>query len=195
MKLEEMKHELRHHLSDTRYRHTLGVMYTAGVMALCHGADLSDALTAGLLHDCTKDLDEVAQRALCAREGVLLTSFEDQNHKLLHSKTGAIEARERYGVDDEDILNAIRYHTTGRAGMSVLEKILFAADFIEPNRKNLKILTEAREIAFTNLDECIYLIADNLCKYLQTTGEPVDDRTLETAIYYEKERSRWQKRQ
>ena len=193
MNLDEIKSELRLHLSEERYRHTLGVMYTAGVMALCHGAVLSDALTAGLLHDCTKDLSEAQQRALCAREGVSLTSFEENNPKLLHSKTGAIEAGSRYGVTDEGVLNAIRFHTTGRAGMSKLEKILFVADFIEPGRKNLKILPEARQYAFTDLDECIYFISNNLCRYLQSTDEPIDNRTIETAKFYEKERSRWQK--
>lgn len=187
MTREEMKEELRKHLSQTRYQHTLSVMYTAGVMAVCHGADVSDALTAGLLHDCTKDLGEEQQRALCAREGVSLTAFEQENHRLLHAKTGPIEAASRYGVTNEDILNAIRHHTTGRAGMSTLEKILFAADFIEPRRKKLRVLPKARELAFTDLDACVGYISNNLLNYLKTTGDPVDPRTQETADYYKKE--------
>lgn len=188
MTREQIREDLRGRLSADRYEHTLSVMYTAAVMAACHGADVSDALTAGLLHDCTKDLSEEQQRALCAREGVTLSAFEQENHRLLHARTGPLKAASRYGITDEDILNAIRYHTTGRAEMSKLEKILFAADFIEPRRKKLPALKKARKLAFTDLDACVGYISNNLYNYLKTTGDPIDPRTKATAEYYKKER-------
>ena len=126
--------ELESELAYGRFVHTLDVASTAAGLAMCYGADLDKAETAGLLHDCTKCMNLSKMLKICDKAGLNLSDFERNSVSLLHSKAGAVLAQAKYGVKDEDILNAIRYHTTGRPGMSLLEKIIFVADYIEPGR-------------------------------------------------------------
>ena len=103
---------------------------------------------------------------------------------LLHAKVGAVYAKDKYGVEDEDILNAITYHTTGRPAMSLLEKIVFIADYIEPYRDPLLNLDEIRKIAYENLDQAIVMISENTLDYLKDIGVAIDTMTNETYEYY-----------
>ena len=118
-----------------RYIHTLGVEYTSVCLAMKYGANLEAAELAGLLHDCAKELPGKKLIQICRLKR--RKSFKNGISKsvLLHGKAGACLAKDKFGVDDEDILNAIRYHTTGRPKMTLIEKIVFVADYIEPNRK------------------------------------------------------------
>jgi len=161
--LLEMKEKLKQELKAERYEHTIEVMYTAAALAMKYGEDIEKALVAGILHDCAKSVST----------------------NLLHAKVGAQMAREVYGVEEESILNAISYHTTGRPKMTKLEKIIFVADYIEPNRKkapNLKIL---RQVAFEDLERCVYMITKATLEYLKQLGiEEIDPLTEETYLYY-----------
>ena len=107
-----------------------------------------------------------------------------QNPVLLHAKVGAFYAKEKYGVEDVDILSAITYHTTGRPNMSLLEKIIYVADYIEPHRKKLPRLDEIRKIAFIDLDRAIYMILENSLSYLESGNEKIDSKTEETYRFY-----------
>ena len=185
MNLSQIEDDLKEHLDEKRYQHTVNVMLTAASLAMCHGEDLDKALLAGLLHDCTKYMTEDEHRSFCMEHGAELTDVEKENRHLLHARTGAIAAKERYGVEDEDILNAIRSHTTGRAGMSLLEKIIFVADYIEPGRKALEGIDEVRYLAFHDLDRCIHLISGHTLDYLRRSGSVIDPRTSETYQYYQ----------
>ena len=187
MSMKEIRSDLRKQLNARRCAHTISVMYTAASLAMCHGEDVQKALVAGLLHDCTKDMTDQEHMALCERAGEHLSPSEQENRHLLHAPTGAIAAREKYGVEDEDILNAIRSHTTGRAGMSLLEKIIFTADYIEPVRKGLPGIDEVRFLAFHDLDKCVHTISNNTLKYLNNIHASIDPRTKETCQYYYKE--------
>ena len=119
-----------------RYEHTLGVTYTAACLAMCYDIDTERAETAGLLHDCAKCLSNDKKVSLCKKQSIEINMTEAKNPFLLHAKAGAYLAEYKYGIRDEDILNAVRYHTTGRPGMSMLEKIVFIADYIEPGRNH-----------------------------------------------------------
>ena len=187
MNLSEIKADLQSRLKPERYRHTISVMHTAAALAMCHGCDLDKALMAGLLHDCSKNMSVEEQKALCEREREPLTDYELANEHLLHARTGALTARLRDGIHDEDILRAISSHTTGRAGMSLLEKIIYTADYIEPERRALKGISEIRWLAFHNLDRCIFKISENTLNYLTNTGRTIDPRTEETYRYYKED--------
>ena len=104
--------------------------------------------------------------------------------ELLHAKLGAFYAREKYDVKEPDILSAIACHTTGKPAMNMLEKILFVADYIEPNRKPLKEIEEIRKEAFTDIDKCIVHILKNTLSYLETTTDDTDPMSIDTYNYY-----------
>lgn len=167
-----------------RYEHTLGVAYTAAALAMRFGASIQDAQTAGLLHDCAKCLSDEKRLALCEKYEIPITEVERRNPFLLHAKVGAFLARRKYGVRDEDILNAVQYHTTGREGMSLLEKIIFVADYIEPGRKQAPNLAEIRRLSFEDLDAALLKILEDTMDYLKNAGGEVDSMTEKTWRYY-----------
>ena len=147
--------ELEQELNYKRFIHTLSVAGTATSLAMCYGADLEKAETAGLLHDCAKCLDLKKMQKLCEKAGLEVSSFEFNSGALLHSKAGRALASEKYQITDQDVLNAISSHTTGRPGMSLLEKIIFVSDYIEPGRFTAPNLQLIRKMAIYDIDECL----------------------------------------
>ena len=182
---EPILEDLRSRLKKGRYLHTLGVMYTAGALAMAHGEELEKALLAGLLHDCGKYGSPEEQVQRCKAWGIPLTVQEEAIPALAHAKLGVYLARKRYGVEDEEVLGAIRWHTTGRPDMTRLEKILYLADYIEPHRRDIPGLAEIRPLAFVHLNRAVALTARNTLAYLKETGSPIDARTQETYQFYE----------
>lgn len=171
-------------LENKRFQHTIGVEYTAAALAMKYGADLYSAQVAGLLHDCAKCYTDEKRTTICRKNKLEITESEKQNPVLLHSKVGAFLAQKEYGVGDPDILNAIRYHTTGRPKMSLLEKIVFVADYIEPGRKQAPNLAEIRRTAFEDLDQALLMILKDTLDYLEDGDGEVDSMTRETYDYY-----------
>lgn len=184
--IEDIQEKLRKKLKDSRYVHTLGVEYTSVCLAMKYGENLETAELSGLLHDCAKELPEKKLIQICRDHGERISKMEYQNPFLLHGKAGACLARDKFGIDDANILNAIRYHTTGRPGMTLVEKIVFVADYIEPNRKKADNLTELRRMAFENLDETVLRILEQTLDYLIRTGKEIDRHTVITRDYYKK---------
>lgn len=175
-------------LPPKRYTHTLGVAYTAASLAFCHEVEPERARLAGMLHDCAKYFSGEEMLALCRAYQIELNPAEQANTELLHSKLGAYLARERYGVRDEEILSAIRYHTTGKPDMTALEKIVYIADYIEPQRHMDCFpysLAEIRQISFQNLDRGLLMILTNKIQYLQNSQAIVDEMTNRTYQYYQ----------
>ena len=113
-----------------RFQHTLGVEFTATALAMKHDEVLLDAQIAGLLHDCAKCLSDEKLIKICVKNHLDISEVERRNPYLLHGKAGAVMAKSEFGIEDQNILNAIQYHTTGRPGMSKLEKIIYIADYI-----------------------------------------------------------------
>lgn len=183
--LNQIRKDMKQSLPSRRYKHTLGVAYTAASMAMCYGVDIQKAFAAGLLHDSAKYYSDEKMIAECEKRNLPISEVERRNAYLLHGKAGAIIANEQYNIVEEDILNAIRYHTTGRKGMSVLEKILFVADYIEPGRKMIDGLTEVRTLAFHDLDGCVVKILQDTIDYLSSAKDKeIDATTLETYTFY-----------
>jgi len=183
---QKLRKEMEKQLKPDRFDHTLGVAYTAASMAIVHGADIQKALIAGMLHDCAKCMDHEDQIKICEKNKIEITDVERRNHSLLHAKVGMYLAKTKYEIDDPEILGAIRWHTTGKENMSLLEKIVYIADFIEPNRKQLEDMAVIRKEAFTDIDKCMAHILYNSIRYLKTIGKECDETTMTAYEYYKK---------
>lgn len=183
--LREIKKLLSRRLKKDRYEHTVGVMYTAAALAMNYGEEIQAALTAGLLHDCGKYCSAEEQIQLCRKKNIALSDAEEQMPALVHAKLGVYLAEHEYGITDQSVLDAIRWHTTGRPDMTLLEKIIYIADYIEPNRKLIPGLPEVRKLAFQSIDDAICLCSKNTVEYLRETGKPVDPMSIETYNFYD----------
>ncbi len=182
--LKPIHKQLKKELDKNRYQHTMGVMYTASCLAMRYGTNLHQAMLAGILHDCAKCIPGSGQIHLCKKNHIPIRDVELRNPSLLHAKLGAFLARTKYGVEDTAVLHAIEVHTTGAPGMSVLDKIIFVADYIEPNRDKALGLKEIRELAFLDLDKAALRILHDTMHYLNQKKSVVDSRTQETYQYY-----------
>ena len=131
---EEYIKIIKGRLSEERFTHSMNVAEAAAMLAKKYGADEEKAYTAGILHDITKEEAYDTQRAYLTENGVALTELERLNGKVLHQMSGALFCRLELGINDEEILSAVRYHTTGRRNMTLLEKIVYTADFISAER-------------------------------------------------------------
>lgn len=188
MEITEMKKKLKKELDKKRYEHTKGVMYTAGCIAMAHGYDYKKAMLAGLLHDCAKCIPTETKFELCEKYHVILSESEVENPSLIHAKLGAALAEHLYEVTDPEILHAIKVHTTGMPDMSLLDKILFVADYMEPGRNEAPNLEVIRELAFGDLDACVAQILYDTLKYLSGKKGAIDPMTEMTYKFYKDNR-------
>jgi len=180
----KIREEMKESLDNKRYEHTLGVAYTAACLAMRYDYNVQDAMIAGLLHDCAKFLSDKKRLSICEKNNISISKTEEKNPSLLHAKVGAYLAGEKYNVDNEEILNAIRFHTTGRPAMNLLEKIIYIADYMEPNRKQAPNLDTVRTLAFQDIDKTLIKILSDTLKYLEECNEETDPLTMETYEYY-----------
>ena len=184
MTIDEMTAILKETLTEKRFKHSIGVMETAAYLAKKHGADVEKATIAGLLHDCAKCLSDHKRLSICEKHNISITDIEKRNPFLLHAKVGAFLAAEDYKIADPDIIQAILNHTTGRPEMSLLEKIVFVADYIEPGRKHAPNLNMLRKMAFEDLDQALLQILEDTLEYLRNGGGEIDTMTENTYEYY-----------
>lgn len=184
MKLTDIESRLQKILPARRFRHTQGVMYTSACLAMRWGEDMDKALYAGLLHDCAKYLKRGELYKESIRYNLPVNAAEKEDPSLLHGKVGAYYAQHIYGVDDPDILGAITWHTTGRPGMTLLEKIVFTADYIEPSRDQAENLPAVRQLCFTDLDRAVLTILQQTLDYLKGNHQAIDETTEITWKYY-----------
>lgn len=182
--LIKLRKALEKSLDSKRYEHTLGVEFTAAALAMRYNGSVYNAQLAGLLHDCARCLPIDKMVSICEKNQIDVTDIEKRNSSLLHSKVGSFLAEKEYGVTDSDVLNAIYNHTTGRPGMSLLEKIVFVADYIEPGRTNAPNLQEIRKLAFTNLEQAMIRILQDTLSYLNESDGEIDSMTARTYAYY-----------
>ncbi|MBP7175949.1 MAG: bis(5'-nucleosyl)-tetraphosphatase (symmetrical) YqeK [Thermoclostridium sp.] len=179
MTVTEMKSKLMGVLSHKRFKHSIGVMDEAGRLAEHYQQDVKKAEIAGLLHDCAKYIEADEAISMLISYGEQPDEIQSISFQLLHGLLGYYVAREQYEVTDESILQAIYWHTTGKAGMTPLEKIIFIADYIEPNRA-FSGLDEIRKIAYADLDLCVQLCADSTIRYELSKGRLLHPLTIET---------------
>ncbi|MCR5292135.1 MAG: bis(5'-nucleosyl)-tetraphosphatase (symmetrical) YqeK [Eubacterium sp.] len=184
MDRDDMIRRLKSKLNEKRFIHSIGVEYTAANLAFRYGVDVKRARIAGLLHDCAKCIptDEKLKKAV--KLGLPINSSEKANPDLLHGKLGAYYAREKYGIKDEEILSAITYHTTGKPDMTMLEKIIFVADYIEPNRKVIFELPVIRKEAYQDIDKAVIHILKNTLDFLDGKSDVIDEMTEKTYQFY-----------
>lgn len=182
--LKALQKQVKEALSDDRYEHTLGVMYTAESLAMRYGADMTKAAVAGLLHDCAKCIPNAQKLKMCRKNGIEITAMEEKNPSLLHAKLGAYLAETVYGVTDPEILSAIRCHTTGKADMSLLDMIVYMADYIEPNRDKAPNLKEIRKLTFENIEEALYQVLEGTLQFLSDRPEMIDPTTKISYDFY-----------
>lgn len=170
-----------------RFEHTMGVAKTAKKMAEVLGENPNKAYLAGLLHDCAKCISDEEKIKICKENSIEISASEKCNPFLLHAKAGAYFTQYKYHITDTDIINAVRYHTTGRPDMSLLEKIIFTADYIEPGRNKQPNLEELRKSAYLDIDFTVYMILRDTLNYLETKGqENIDGYTKDAFLFYKK---------
>ena len=181
---ENLTMAIKNRLPAGRFLHTLGVEETAQNLANKYGMDTERVRIAALLHDIAKPLGTEEILRICQEGGDPVGEEELASEKVLHAKAGAVLARRDFHITDEEILSAIRFHTTGRPEMTLLEKIIFIADYIEPGRSKAPNLEKIRREAQIDLNRCICMIARDTLQHLRETGAHVDKRTEETYEYY-----------
>ena len=183
-KYDKCRHLLKESIGKKRYLHSIGVSNTAACLAMKYEEDIKRSALAGLLHDCAKGLEKEELIKTVLRAGISISPIEEDNPDLLHSKAGSVIAREKYGIDDEEILSAIFFHTTGKPNMTFLEKNIFLSDCIEPNRGGIPGIDGIRSMAFTDIDKAVTMACLGTIEHLKRDSLQMDPITLETYKYY-----------
>ena len=182
--MEQLEDVVLRLLNPNRVNHVLGCRDAAIALAKHWGADETDAARAGLLHDITKALDGPLQLTLCREYGTILDEFGCKYPKTLHALTGSLVADRIFG-ENEAVVSAICHHTTGKADMSLLEKIIYVADYIEPCR-NFPGVERLREVAFSNIDAALKLGLEMTLEHLKNLGDEVSPASREALEFLNK---------
>lgn len=181
MNTDSINSYIEKNFSEKRRVHTAGVRDCAIKLAEKYGADAEKAEAAALFHDMFRGVSEEALNYYVKHLG--LDHKYLNNCNLAHGKIAAIIMKRDYGIDDEDVLNAVSFHTTGRPGMSLLEKIIYIADAIEPNR-NYPGVAELRQAAERDIDEACLLSLTRTIDYVESQGNYLDTDTLDARDYF-----------
>ena len=184
MTFEQYEQEVKRHLTDKRFFHSQCVAAEAARLAQRYGADVEKARLAGILHDIMKDTPPEQQLKILRDSGIILTKTQSRNRKLWHALAGAAYLRGALGVSDEEIVSAVACHTSGKGDMSLLEKIVWLSDYIEPGRKQAPNLPEIRRIAFEDLDKALVMALENTLSYLKGGNMEIDSMTQKTYDFY-----------
>lgn len=153
--ISKIKQELSNVLSPKRFNHSINVAEQAVILAEMHGCNKEKAYIAGLVHDACKEISKQEQLKIINEFGIILTDIEKNEPNIWHGYAASGYITEKWGITDEDICSAVKYHTCGRGNMSLLEKIIFVADLTSLDR-NYPDAAEIREISMRSLDEAIY---------------------------------------
>ena len=181
MTRQEMREAIRPLMSEERYRHSLGVEKEAERLARRWGEDPEKAAIAGILHDCCKEMP-LPEALQIMRRSAIMTEIDFREQPQLIHGFAAAEILGRYGVRDKDIENAVRYHTTGRANMTLLEKILYLADYIEPSR-DFPGVEDLRQAVHADLDGGLLRALNDSIQDMRQWGNPVHHNTLDARDY------------
>lgn len=165
MEYEEIENDVKAVLSEYRFRHSLGVVKKAVELAKVYGIDVEIAKKAGITHDIAKEMSNEEMLEYVKNNNIEIDEIETVKPSLLHGKIGADIAAKKYGFT-EDMVNAIKWHTTGRENMSMLEKIIYVADKTEENRKGTRFnLEKSRELSTQNIDETLIFLMNEFITY------------------------------
>ena len=181
LSMEELEQTVISLLKPNRVAHVLGCRDTAADLARRWGADPTDAARAGLLHDITKALDDSLQLTLCREYGIVLGEFSQKNPKTLHALTGSLVAQRIFG-ENKQVVDAICSHTTGKASMNTLEKILYVADYMEPNR-DFPGVEELRHLAYSDLDKALKTGLEMTLALLRQNQQDISPESAEALAF------------
>lgn len=173
---------LKNNISDKRYSHSINVSSTAERLAGLYGCDSGKAGIAGLVHDCARELGREQLLASIEKEGIIVDRTTLKIKELLHGPAALNVCRRVFGIEDEEILNAVRYHTTGRENMTLLEKIIYLSDFIEPGR-SFPGVEELRVLAGEDLDKALLMAFDSSIMYLVSRNGIIHTDTVLSRNY------------
>lgn len=173
---------LKKNINEARYIHTLGVVETAIKLAKMNNVDEEKAKIAALIHDMAKCMPKDKQFEILKNNGVKMDKYLLNSPQILHGAVGAILAKEIMGIEDIDILNAVKYHTTGKENMTTLEKIIYIADYVEPNRK-YEGVDKIREVVFKNLDNGVFMGIENTMLHLLKERQLIHIDTINARNY------------
>jgi len=183
LSIEEIKVYLKTNLMEKRYTHILGVADTAKKLAKLNGISEEKAEIAGLAHDVAKNFKIDTMKEIMGKNNIVLSEVEQNNANLWHSIIADIVAKDKLGIEDEEILDAVRWHTTGKEDMSTLTKIIYIADMIEPSR-NFEGVEEIRKLTFENLDRGVYYGLTRSIEFLLTRNLLIDENTIKARNYF-----------
>ena len=184
--MEQLEQVVIRLLNPNRVKHVLGCRDTAVKLAEHWGADVTDAARAGILHDITKAIDGPLQLTLCDAYGKLLSDFSKRYPKTLHALTGSLVAERIFG-ENKAVVDAIESHTTGKANMNTLEKLIYLADYIEPNR-TIPGVEELRRLSYTDLDAAMKLGLEMTLEHLNRQGAEVSPESQEALAWLNSEK-------
>ncbi len=174
----KIRREVTQMLNARRLRHSLGVENMAVKLAGIYGADVEKCRIAAIAHDCAKNMSDEELIKLVSSNSYKIDSIQGRAPQLLHGRAAAIICRDRFGIKDKDILNAIAYHTTGRSGASKIERIIYLSDMIEEGR-DFPEVSRLREKAMTDLDEAIVMACDCTLQYILARKQLIHPLTVE----------------
>ena len=183
LSVEEIKKYLNENLKESRYNHTLGVCETALKLADLNGVSREKAEIAALAHDVAKNLSKEEMLKIINDNNIVLSNVEKENMNLWHSIIAPVVSKEKLGITDEEILDAVRWHTTGKENMSILAKIIYIADMIEPGRC-FPGLEDIRKKTFENLDNGVYTGLTHSIEFLLSKNLLIDENTIKARNYF-----------
>lgn len=175
--IQKIQEKLKTNLSHKRYIHSVGTAEVAKKLAIKYNADSEKAYLAGLLHDSAKEISLEKMNQLIDSKGIAFNDLARKSKAILHGPAGSILIEEEYNIFDEEIQNAIFYHTTGKPDMSVLEKIIFLADYIEPSR-DFPGVDELRKTADQDLNKAVIAAYNSTIKFLLDKNEYIYELTF-----------------
>lgn len=178
MKENEMIACLKEYLDDKRIAHSISTKETAVKLAKRFGANQEDAKVAGIFHDIAKQMPKEKKLEVCMQYGIPVDEIMHENPELLHGFIGAEMIKRIYHIENTDVLNAVRYHTTGRRGMSLLEKVVYLADLIEPGR-DFYAVDEIRDVASVDLNGAVLMASKNVMRFVLRHDLPMHPLTLD----------------
>lgn len=175
---------LKRRLERDRFSHSVSVAYTAASLAMAYGENIERAFMAGLLHDYAKNIPYEEQLNYCRKHRIHLSEYEIMHPEVIHGKVGALMVMRKFDIKDEEIIYAIYNHVLGKTNMTMTEKIVFVADYIEPERKILPNISLIRAEAFRNIDNAVALIYKNIIDFVESKGIKINDEAIEAYKFY-----------
>jgi predicted HD superfamily hydrolase involved in NAD metabolism len=176
---------IKSRLSGKRLEHSENTAKEAVKLAFIYGADVENAYAAGILHDVAKGLPAETLKKIAYDNNIEIDEYEKRNTELLHGKIGALIIKKEFGIKDADILSAIEWHTTGHENMSLLEKIIYLADIIEPGR-TFRDVDIIKELAYKDINTAMMLALKYVMDYVRSKGLTLHPNSLKAYDYLKK---------